>query len=237
MRRTFGMQARFSRVSTFIVPALVGSAGLLLAACAGDSPTATASSEDVPNIPTAAFTVAPGSGASSRLGTLKYGTLSTVQVAEHEQGRLRAMGQTNSPWDLTYLGGPVVTNATSWNVYVNCAVSCWSTGALTPGTLLFDLNRSSLIQVANQYLNEDAAGQFQVNQMTTSYTFTSNTAQLTDIFNIVGAAVEQTGGTGYTNIYHVFLPQGTDMCISSVECYSPDNSEHIRVLRVPRLQK
>ncbi len=223
MRRTFGMQARFNRVSTFIGPALVGSAGLVLAACAGDSPTSTASSEDVPNLPTAAFTVTPGSGATSRMGTLKLSEQPTIQVADREQGTMRARGQTNSPWNLTYLGGPFVTSATSWNIYTNCAVSCWSTGSLTPATLLFDLNRSSLIQVANQYLGEDAAGQFSVQQLSTTYTFTDNTAQLSDIFNIIASAVASTGATGYTNIYHVFLPPGTDMCINSTECYSPDN--------------
>ena len=31
-----------------------------------------------------------------------------------------------------------------------------------------------------------------------------------------------TEASGYTNIFHVFLPQGTDMCITPIDCYSPD---------------
>jgi hypothetical protein len=94
---------------------------------------------------------------------------------------------------------------------------------LTPATYLRDLNESSLIQVAGQYLGERPAGRFHVAELQTTATFTANTAQLSDIFNILASAVSFTNASGYTNLYHVFLPQGTDMCISAGDCYSPDN--------------
>ena len=223
MRRTFGMQAHFSRFSTAIAPALACSAGLVLAACA-DGPTSVTSTDETANIPTSSFTTAPGAGAVARLGTLKYETYPTVKLGLEARGQMKARGQTtNSPWDLTNLGGPVVTTATNWNIYTNCPESCWSSGSLTPATLLSDLNRSHLIQVDNQYLGEDAAGQFQVARLNTTATFTNHTAQVGDIVSILASAVAHTGATGYTNIYHIFLPPGTDMCLTTTECYSPDN--------------
>jgi len=39
----------------------------------------------------------------------------------------------------------------------------------------------------------------------------------------VFSAVTAINASGYTAIYHVFLPQGTDMCIEPGFCYSPDN--------------
>ncbi len=223
MRRTFGLQARFNRFSTMLAPALACSASLVLAACAADGPTSVASTGETANTPPAPFTTTPGAGALARLGA-RYATYPTIQLGTQARGQIKARGSTtNSPWDLTYLGGPVVTTATSWNIYTNCPESCWSTGSLTPATLLSDLNRSHLIQVDNQYLGEDAAGKFKVERLSTTATFTDNTAQIPDILSIVASAVAQTGATGYTNIYHVFLPQGTDVCISPTECYSPDN--------------
>ena len=226
MRRTFGMQARLNRGSTLLVPAIACSASLMLAACA-DSPTSVASTNETPGTPTASFVTKPGAGAAAILGTLKTETYPTIALGTQARGRIQARGNTtNSPFDLTYLGGPVVTTATNWNIAVNCggSESCWATGPLTPSTLLSDLNQSHLIQVDNQYLGEDAAGKFSVQQLSTDPgPFTGHTVQLTDIFNIVGSAVLQTGATGYTNIYHVFLPKGTDMCITANECYSPDN--------------
>ena len=43
-----------------------------------------------------------------------------------------------------------------------------------------------------------------------------------DILGIVHAAAK-IAGTGYTHIYHVFIPKGVDTCMDEGPCYSPDN--------------
>jgi hypothetical protein len=227
MRRTFGMHARFSQWSRFVAPVVIGSAGLVLTACASDTPTSVATSDGTPSFPTTKFTVPPGSSTALTLSSKKFGMMpSVLYETRMAQGRVKTQGSgTSSPWDLTSLGGKVVTTATNWNIYVNCdtPAGCWGTNGLTPANVLFDLNRSNLIQVANQYLGEDAAGQFTVAQMSTSYNFTNHTAQVGDIVNILVAAFIKTGGAfGYNNIYHVFLPKNTDMCLDAMTCYSPD---------------
>lgn len=135
----------------------------------------------------------------------------------------------NSPFDLTFFGGPVVTSATVINVYVNCAggaAVCWGGGTLSPKAFLSDLNRSDFIRLANEYIGSDAKGRFPTGtQLLTKTAFsTPNKASLDDIFNILFDAVDASGGaSGYTTIYHVFLPQGTAMCIADGDYYSPDD--------------
>jgi hypothetical protein len=156
---------------------------------------------------------------------MKYGMFpSILEETRSSQGRIKSRGTTNSPWDLSYLGGPVVTSATNWNIFTNCAASCWGSNNLTPNDVLSDLNLSSLIQINNQYLNENAAGQFSVAALTTTgYPFPNHTADTRDINSILLAAVKATKAAGYNNIYHLFLPPGIDVCVSAKVCYSPDN--------------
>jgi len=158
-------------------------------------------------------------------------TLPTAQLAAAAQSRLSALGaRLNSPWDLTDNGGRVVTSATSHNVYVNCATTpakCWGTVTLTPATFLRDLNVSQLLHVADQYLHESAPGQFDVSELKTTVKFADSvpvpTASVDDILSIVFSASQFTHASGYHHIFHIFLPKGTDMCITATECYSPDN--------------
>lgn len=136
---------------------------------------------------------------------------------------------TNSPFDLTFFGGPVLTGATSYNVYVNCKApltpaNCWGTGTLTPGTFLADLNLGTFIRLANEYTKSDALGHFPVKEMKTTATFANpRKATMQEILHVVFDAVNVTHVSGYKAIYHVFLPQGTDMCRVAAECYSPDD--------------
>jgi hypothetical protein len=134
----------------------------------------------------------------------------------------------NSPFDLTFFGGPVVTSASSINVYVNCSktpAQCWGTGSLTPRIFLTDLNHSDFIRLVNEFIGSDARGRFPTGSpLKTTVAFaTPNEASLDDIFNILFDAVGVTKASGFTTIYHVFLPQGTDMCIDVGFCYSPDD--------------
>jgi hypothetical protein len=82
---------------------------------------------------------------------------------------------------------------------------------------------SSLLEVANQYVGEDVPGHFTVSELQTSTTFAAGTANLDDIYSIIFSAAAQVNASGYNNIFHVFLAQGQDMCITATDCYSPDN--------------
>jgi hypothetical protein len=158
--------------------------------------------------------------------------LPTIPIWEKEHQDVSPQ-TVHSPFDLTYSGGPVVTHATEWNVYTNCPAgpaACWGTGSLTPGTVIQDVNRSAILEVADQYIDAPANGHFHLQELNTTFTFSGaptatapgGTASLIDIFNIVASAAIATGANGYTNEFHVFLPQGTDMCMAAGDCYSPD---------------
>ncbi len=227
MRAISGMHPRFDRWSSVALPAVVGALGLFLAACQGDAPTGVpgGSGSDV----ITPFTIVPGAGTAVALSTNRVVHTSTTLYGQSPTPG-HAMASTrgtlvNSPWDLTNFGGPVITSATSRNVYVNCPTTpanCWGTVTLTPATFLRDLNVSNLIAIANQYLSEDAAGKFGVTEMKTTAKFVNHTASMKDIFSIVFSASEAAHASGYHNIFHVFLPQGTDMCMDATHCYSPD---------------
>jgi hypothetical protein len=210
---------------------IVGLSVVSLAACSSDRSSGIASTDTAaPEL----FSV--GSAAVS--GALKATNQKTklFETIPRLQARLQRLGIRqniiNSPYDLTNNGGPVVTHSTEWNVYINCptAPSCWSTGNLTPAVFLRDFDRSSMIQIANQYLHEDAFGLFrQVNELATSFTFPVDTADKTptananDIVSVLVGAVNFTRQVGFANEYHLFFPQGTNVCINSTTCYSPNN--------------
>lgn len=229
MRLTRGMDSQLPHSRTVLAAASVAIAGLLLAGCASDSPTAVGSNTDnaSPAVPSQHLTVPPGNHAATLATHQLIKVNPTTQIMEADEGHLPSAvtRSTDSPFDLTFFGGPVVAGAEFFNIYVNCTTTvaqCWGTGNLTPTTFLQDLNDSRLIQVADQYNGIHNDGQYSVAELPTTFAFTNHTAQLSDIFQIVGTAALQTGAVGYHNIYHVFLPQGTDMCISATNCYSPD---------------
>ena len=94
----------------------------------------------------------------------------------------------------------------------------------TPATFLNDLNHDNFIRLMNEFVGSDVKGHFPAKELSTTATFAQpNTATLDDILGIVFSASSFTGAIGYSAIYHIFLPQGTDMCIDAQTCYSPDN--------------
>jgi hypothetical protein len=211
-----------------ISSALMAAMGLLLVGCQSDAPTGAAATT-----PTT-FALTPGAAHATTTNRVTK-ELPTVQVWEASQAAQQgaSVKTVNSPFDLTYFGGPVVTQATEWNVYTNCPAgpaSCWGTGSLTPATVMRDLNASNILQVANQFIGAEADGHFHVKELSTTFTFSGaptatapgGTASLTDIFEIVASAAFATGANGYGHEFHVFLPNGTDMCMAAGDCYSPD---------------
>lgn len=226
------MRVRTGRLSRSLrhlsLPALCGAAiTLFLAACQSEptgSGTDTGSGSEIRS-----FGPAPGAVVAARAASVKaIHHLPIVPLRKFSASVARSPRPdiVNSPFDLTYFGGALVNGATSYNIYINCdagPASCWGTGDLTPGTFLGDLNRSDFIRVANEYIGSDARGHFPVTELSTSATFVDNTATIFDLFGVLFSAVSFTHAVGYTAVYHLFLPQGTDMCIDDGFCYSPDD--------------
>ena len=125
--------------------------------------------------------------------------------------------QSGDPRALTNYGGPTVPNAMSYNLYVNCAASCWG----TPSTFLTNLANSTMIHLVDQYVNVSAEIRYSYGS-SIAVSYPAGTLHDSDVYAIVHQAAASLG-TGYGVVYHVFVPQGTDVCSSAAGgCYSPD---------------
>jgi hypothetical protein len=220
---------RYARVLNTAAVAAV--TGLALAGCQQDQPTGPVADanggDDMID-----FSVTPEAVAAAKasvmVGTHKLPTIALRQQATSKMSASVALID-NSPLDLTNYGGPVVKGATSYAVYVNCfvveaPVACWGSGGLSATTFLTDLNKSPYIRLLNEYIGTDAMLKFPAQQMRTKADFAiPQKATLQEIQQIVAAAVLKTGAYGYKAIYHVFLPQGTSVCIVAGNCYSPND--------------
>ena len=114
--------------------------------------------------------------------------------------------------------GPIVNRAQQHPLYVNCSASCWG----NPEPFLRNLDKSSFIHVVDQYVGSTVDDRYTLG---TSGSITYPIGSLTDndIFQIVHTGA-QAFGTGYHHIYHVFIPEGVDVCFAGTSvCYSPDN--------------
>jgi len=205
----------------------------LAAACAGDGPAAATA----PPAELRSFTVTPEAHAAARLASRRL--IRSLPIIARRSGPSGdrvgvSAALVRSPLDLSNHGGLVVGAAKSWNVYVNCSdgPGCWGSDAVGPAEFLADLAGSRMIHLADQYLYPSRTGYFAetrrapftVGEMTTTAAFAANTATMDDVLGIVYAAYQRNvSAGGYTNIYHVFLPQGIDMCQADSICYSPDN--------------
>ena len=125
--------------------------------------------------------------------------------------------------------GATIAHTANHPIYVNCASPNTPTTCFGgPGTFLTNLDASSMLHLADQYTGSTTNGRYTVGSSfsysETIYPGTSGTPTLgeNDILTLVHSAAK-TGGTGYANIYHVFLPNGVDTCMDAGPCYSPDN--------------
>jgi hypothetical protein len=215
--------------------ALVALTGLTLTACQQDQPTSPSDGSGTDGEEIIDFELTPA-GIAAAKASVMVGThkLPTVSLREQTFSRMNASvgGVDNSPFDLTYSKGPVVKAARNYVVFVNCVTpatpaTCWGDGTLTPANFLRDLNGSDFIRLVNEYIQADAKLNFPVTSMRTQATFANrNRATLQEIQAIVADAVTRMGGasaSGYTAIYHVFLPRDTEVCIVAGNCYSPSD--------------
>ncbi len=204
-------------------------------ACGADAPTSVA-----PPAQALHLTVTPDGGrtAASALETVgrAWPTIARRTVFPPSDSRQRdgsnASASTfNSPWDLSNFGGPVLTGGTNWAVFVNCggsSLACWGSGATGPSDFLKDLNNSQIISVLDQYVGVHVAGKWSVDSLlATDPNIAGDNNVLTqgELDNLLYQAATLTGRSGYANVYHVFLPQGVDMCQQPGDCYSPDSPQ------------
>ena len=123
---------------------------------------------------------------------------------------------------LSYWGGQTIYAATEIPLYLNCPAnneSCWG----KPAEFEADLQSSTLIHVADQYIKPASGG---VYAPTSSFYHGSSSTNLAyaDILSWVHALAVASGGTAvnsHSRIYHVFLNKGTETCYDSKDCYSP----------------
>jgi hypothetical protein len=139
------------------------------------------------------------------------------------------------PADLTYQGGETVGQAQYHAIYVlnsftgttacteSTIAACWG----NPEGFLSNLGKSDFIHVTDQYVGRYDSNRY-TNGADAYAVFTPLPPKLTDadMQSLVHAVAVILGyPTGYGNIYHIFLPPGTDECFDSTYsvCYSPDS--------------
>jgi len=162
--------------------------------------------------------IATGRGASSAAAAAPAAGPATATDNDY----LRYLG------DLTYSGGAVVRVAEQHPIFMlpngKCPIaSCWG----NPEGFLRDQSVSEFIHITDQYVGATGNNRYPVGaHKLISYKPTSKTAPLTDndMIAVVHAVAAALGQTGYSHMYHVFLPPGQDECLTATDgvCYSPD---------------
>lgn len=132
------------------------------------------------------------------------------------------------PGALSSGGGPTLETTRFHAVYVNAPGSIASTWG-NPEGFLRDLNDSSFIQITDQYTGASGEGRYPIgSHVRVRYGTPGTLLYESDIAAIVHAVAAEHGAGG-GNVYHVFLPPGTDTCFDITPqnptpvCYSPDN--------------
>lgn len=142
----------------------------------------------------------------------------------HDGARIAGDERIKYPADLVRKKGPVITAAASFNIYVNCKTggeSCWG----DPEGFQKNLTGSRFVELLKQYTGAASGaytfgGAFSVTYHTYTHLLYRN-----DLLTILHAALVQNDKrAGYSAIYHIFLPKGTDTCFDrSHSCYSPNH--------------
>jgi len=128
------------------------------------------------------------------------------------------------PADLVNHGGPVLKSAEHNLVYFDCPAgptACWG----NPAAFLQRLNTSEFIHMTDPYVGTTANFRYPVGpSVSINQTLQTNVIGQNEILSIVhAAAVKLSIQNSYSNIIHVFLPQGVDTCFDfTTVCYSPD---------------
>lgn len=143
------------------------------------------------------------------------------------------------PADLSQYGGQPrgVAYAQQVNIYINCPAhndSCWG-NRIVGDIPKFEnnLSISTIAQIADQYVGTTAKNRYPASPTAYFYDLTLPTnprtgrpVLLDSAAQAIAAAAASSAGGGYTKLFHVFLPNGTDSCFDSsyTTCYSPTYS-------------
>lgn len=121
---------------------------------------------------------------------------------------------------------PAVVTTEHHPIYVDNVPAHWGNVA----GFLTDLGKSEFVHVLDQYVGSFADNRYTLGTqfIAPSYPIPPNhTLTISDVARLVHAAASFSGD-GFGHYYHVFLPQGVDMCLPvppgvRPPCYSPDN--------------
>jgi hypothetical protein len=142
------------------------------------------------------------------------------------------------PDDLSYQGGPTIGTAAFHAIYVDNPFvgcdggSCWG----NPETFLTNLGHSEFIHVTDQYVGRSDNNRYtdraslgvvyvSGGQLFNLLGYTFTDADMQALVHFVVTYSPANFPSGENQIYHIFLPPGTDECFTSAKnvCYSPDN--------------
>ena len=204
-------------VASIAAAALLGS---IISACSGGTAPPTIPQAH-PSSPSASHVIAHfviSRAAASRIASkVKAAHAYASPIRGKQVVRIHTMS-TAAGNDLAFNGGPVLTGAKMYNILVNSAdESPWG-GSIA--TFQNDLFASSMINILDQYINQSATGAFSyAGDVQVSYD-TSSTLQDQDIYNIIYQVAQQYG-TGYGNMYNVFLDSTVSQCSQNAGgCYA-----------------
>jgi hypothetical protein len=125
------------------------------------------------------------------------------------------------PADLTNFGGGSIGSGSSVDIYYNCPgnnESCWG----DPEGFLVNLSNSKFIHVVDQYVGLRTNKRYPLFDMFVFENGSITNFTQADVENAVELAAGLSG-IGPNHIFHLFLPQGVDVCPETNSCYSPDN--------------
>lgn len=192
----------------------------LMAACAGPRGVVP-SSADYQN----------GGGAALAVGSNDVQEAHTARVLSYHVMPLRTSRQRSSvdtrkkyPADLVRKHGPIMKAVASFNVYVNCksaGETCWG----DPEGFQKSLKGSRFAALLTQYTASPPSAYAFGGSISVKYRTYTKLFYRDDLLAVVHAALVKNGRkAGYSNIYHVFLPKGSDTCFDRTRsCYSPDH--------------
>jgi hypothetical protein len=146
-----------------------------------------------------------------------------LMLLRNEQRSVEGALKLKYPADLVRKKGPIMKAAASFNVYVNCKAggeSCWG----DPERFENALTGSRFAALLKQYTHSAPSGYTFGGAFSVKYHTYTKLLYQNDLLAIVHAALAKNGKkAGYSAMYHVFLPKGTDTCFDrSRSCYSPD---------------
>jgi hypothetical protein len=139
------------------------------------------------------------------------------------------------PGDLQYFGGPTLARAQFHDIYVLLPGQTTETVPVPstwgdPEDFLRDLGNSDFIHVVDQYVGSTDDGRYTLGDSVIVH-FDPGPERVptqmldSDAASIAHAVAAYLGVGGANQLFHVFLPPGTDICYDPpyVGCYSPDN--------------